>query len=171
MYMAMAATIGFVWRIKVAHAMAAAAAPIGAALTFLALVTGSIWGKPMRGTWWAWDVRVTTELVLLFMYIGYMALRSAMEDVARADRASAVLAIVGSVNVPVVKYSVVWWNSLHQGSTVLNFGKPAMDRSMLWPFYVAMLGIVLYIGGVVCVRLRAEILRRERHANWLSEAV
>jgi heme exporter protein C len=169
MIMATAAAIGLIWRMKVAYAAAAAAAPIGAAFTLLALITGSIWGRPMWGTWWVWDVRVTTELVLLFFYMGYMLLAGAIHDIARADRTTALLAIVGSVNVPIVKYSVVWWNSLHQGSTVLKFGRPAMDRSMLWPFYVVMLGILFYFCGAVCLRLRAEILRRERRAQWVDD--
>jgi heme exporter protein C len=169
MVMAVAAAVGLIWHMKVAHAVAAAAAPIGAAFTVIALVTGAIWGKPMWGTWWAWDVRVVTELVLLFFYIGYILLRNAFDDLARADRVTAVLAIVGSVNVPIVKYSVVWWNSLHQGSTVMKLGMPAMDGSMLWPLLVVMLAVVLYFGGALCLRLRGEILRRERNAQWLSE--
>jgi heme exporter protein C len=171
LFMAIAAAVGLIWRMKVGHAVAAAAAPVGAAFTVLTLVTGSIWGKPMWGTWWAWDVRVTTELILLFFYIGYILLAKAFEDDTRADRTTAVLAIVGSVNVPIVKYSVVWWNSLHQGSTVLKFGRPAMDSSMLWPFYVMMLAILLYFAGVICVRTRAEILRRERRAQWITEVL
>jgi heme exporter protein C len=171
MFMAAAAAVGMIWRMKVGYAAAAAAAPIGAAFTLLALITGSIWGRPMWGTWWAWDVRVTTELVLLFFYAGYILLASAFDDITRADRTTAVLAIVGSVNVPIVKYSVVWWNSLHQGSTVLKFGMPAMDRSMLWPFYVVMLGILLYLCAVVCLRVRAEILRRERRVQWVDDVL
>jgi heme exporter protein C len=154
-----------------ASAAVAAAAPIGAAFTVIALITGSIWGRPMWGTWWVWDVRVTTETVLLFFYMGYMLLAASFDDLGRADRTTAVLAIVGSVNVPIVKYSVVWWNSLHQGSTVLKFGRPAMDPSMLWPFYVAMIATLLYFGAVLCVRLRSEILRRDRRAQWVSEVL
>jgi len=171
MFMATSAAVGLIWRIKVGYAAAAAAAPIGAAFTVIALVTGSIWGRPMWGTWWVWDVRVTTEIVLLFFYMGYMLLAGSFDDLGRADRTTAVLAIVGSVNVPIVKYSVVWWNSLHQGSTVLNFGRPAMDTSMLWPFYVAMIATLLYFGAVLCVRLRSEILRRDRRAQWVSEVL
>jgi heme exporter protein C len=170
-FMATAAAVGLIWNMRVAYAAAAAAAPIGAAFTLLALITGSIWGRPMWGTWWVWDVRVTTETITLFFYLGYLLLGRAIEDVARSDRATALLAIVGSVNVPIVKYSVVWWNSLHQGSTVLKFGKPGMHSSMLWPFYVAMLGALLYVAGVLCLRLRAEILRRERRAHWVAQVV
>jgi len=171
MFLAVAAAVGLIWRMKVAYAVAAAAAPIGTVFTVLALITGSIWGRPMWGTWWVWDVRVTTETIMLFFYIGYLSLAASFEDVSRADRAAALLAIVGSINVPIVKYSVVWWNSLHQGATVLKFGSPTMDRSMLWPFYVAMLGILLYFAGVLCIRIRAEILRRDRHAAWVAEVL
>jgi heme exporter protein C len=168
-FVAASAAVGLIWRMKVGHAVAAAAAPIGATFTVLALITGSIWGRPMWGTWWAWDVRVTTETVLLFFYLGYLLLARSFDDVSRSDRTTAILAIVGSVNVPIVKYSVVWWNSLHQGSTVLKFGTPAMHSSMLWPFYVAMIAIVLFIGAALCLRVRAEILRRDRRAQWVAE--
>jgi len=118
MIMAVAGGIGLIWRMKLAHAVAAAVAPLGAAFTFLALVTGSVWGKPMWGTWWEWgDPRLTSELILLFLYFGYMALRSSIDDVAKADKASAVLALVGAVNVPIIHFSVEWWSSLHQGPT------------------------------------------------------
>src|SRR5271167_467438 len=117
--MAAASAVALIWRIKVGHAVAAASAPIGASFTLAALVTGSLWGRPMWGTFWAWDPRLTSELLLLFLYFGYIGLRTAIEDTARADRASAVLAIVGVVNVPVIYYSVLWWNSLHQAPSVM----------------------------------------------------
>jgi heme exporter protein C len=167
--MAVAASIGVIWRIKLAHAVAAACAPIGAWFTVLALVTGSIWGKPMWGTWWEWDPRLTSELILLFLYLGYMALRASFDDVQRADRASAILAIVGVVNVPIVKYSVVWWNSLHQGPSISLLKKSAIDGSMVWPLLLLLLAFVLYFGAVLCTRVRAEILRRERNTAWLSQ--
>ena len=114
--MAVSAGIGLIWRMKLAHAVAAAAAPLGAWFTFLALATGSIWGRPMWGTWWEWgDPRLTSELIMLFLYFGYMALRAAIDDTAKADRASAVLALVGAVNIPIIHFSVEWWSSLHQG--------------------------------------------------------
>jgi len=167
--MAIAAAIGLIWRMKLAHAFAAACAPVGAWFTALTLVTGSIYGKPMWGTWWAWDPRLTSELILLFLYLGYLALRASFEDTQRADRASAILAIVGVVNVPIVKYSVVWWNSLHQGPSISKLGAPSIDPSMLWPLLVMMAGFVLYFAAVMCDRIRGEILRRERNASWLSE--
>ena len=169
--LAVAAAVGLVWRIKLAHAAAAAAAPVGASFTFLALATGSIWGKPMWGTWWVWDARLTSELILLFLYLGYMALRSAYEDLQRADRASAVLAIVGIVNLPIIHYSVYWWNSLHQGATVMKVGKPSMPAEMLVPLLVMMLAFQLLYFALLCVRVRAEILNRERRADWLREVV
>lgn len=169
--MAVSAAIGLIWRIKVSHAVAASCAPIGASFTFCTLVTGSLWGQPMWGTYWEWDPRLTSELILLFLYLGYMGLRSAMEDVQRADRASAVLAIVGIVNVPIIHYSVTWWNSLHQAPSVMRFDKPAMPASMLIPLLMMMLGFTLFFIAVLLIRLRGEVLSRERTANWIREAV
>lgn len=169
--MAVAAGVGVIWRIKLAHAVAAACAPIGAWFTVATLVTGSIYGKPMWGTWWEWDPRLTSELILLFLYLGYMALRASFDDTQRADRASAILAIVGVVNVPIVKYSVVWWNSLHQGPSISKLAAPSIEGSMLWPLLIMMLAFILYFGAVLCDRLRGEILRRERNASWLSESL
>jgi heme exporter protein C len=165
--MAIAAGIGLIWRMKLAHAVAAASAPIGAWFTFCALATGSLWGKPMWGTWWVWDARLTSELILLFLYLGYIALRSSIDDPQRADRASAVLALVGVINLPIIHYSVVWWNSLHQGSTMFNPG--AMSIEMKWPALAMLFGFMLYYGAVLFVRLRAEVIRRERNAAWLRE--
>ncbi len=161
------AAIGLVWRIKLAHAVAAAAAPIGASFTVLALATGAIWGKPTWGTWWVWDARLTSELILLFLYAGVMALRASIDDRDRADRASAVLAIVGVVNLPIIHYSVYWWNTLHQPSTLTKIAKPSMAGEMLWPLLVMLLAFTLFFGAVLLVRLRAEILLRERNASWL----
>jgi heme exporter protein C len=169
--MAVAAAVGIIWRIKLAHAVAAACAPIGAWFTFACLVTGSIYGRPMWGTWWEWDPRLTSELILLFLYLGYMALRASFDDTQRADRASAILAIVGVVNVPIVKYSVVWWNSLHQGPSISKLAAPSIEGSMLWPLLVMLLAFALYFGAVLCDRLRGEILRRERNASWLTESL
>ena len=166
--MAIAAAVGLVWRIKLAHAVAAASAPVGASFTFLALATGAIWGKPMWGTWWVWDARLTSELILLFLYAGVMALRASIDDRDRADRAAAVLALVGVVNLPIIHYSVYWWNTLHQPATITKLGKPSMAGDMLWPLLAMLLGFTLYYGAVLLVRLRAEILKRERDAAWLT---
>lgn len=167
--MAIAAAIGLIWRMKLAHAVAAASAPIGAWFTFCALATGSIWGKPMWGTWWVWDARLTSELILLFLYLGYVGLRSSFDDLQRADRASAVLAVIGIVNLPIIHYSVVWWNSIHQGSTLLTPG--AMPISMKWPALCMLVGFALFYGAVLFVRLRGEVVRRERTASWLREVL
>jgi heme exporter protein C len=169
--MAVAAAVGIIWRIKLAHALAAACAPVGAWFTALALATGSIYGKPMWGTWWEWDPRLTSELIQLFLYLGYMALRASFDDTQRADRASAILAIVGVVNVPIVKYSVVWWNSLHQGPTISKIDQPSITLSMAWPLYLMVLGFMLYFAAVLCDRVRSEILKRERNASWLGEVL
>ena len=167
--MAVAAAIGLIWRIKLAHAVAAASAPVGAWFTFVALITGAVWGKPMWGTWWVWDARLTSELILLFLYVGLIALRASIDDRDRADRASAVLAIVGVVNLPIIHYSVYWWNTLHQGATITKLGKPSITGEMLWPLLTMMVAFTLYYGGVLMLRLRAEILRRERDASWLQK--
>src|ERR1700759_1537396 len=125
--MAVASAVALIWRIKVGHAVAAASVPIGASFTLMTLVTGSLWGKPMWGTYWAWDPRLTSELILLFLFFGVMSLRPAFDDAGRGDRAAAMLAIVGVVNVPIVHYWVVWWNSLHQGATIAKIGKPSIE--------------------------------------------
>ena len=171
MVMATASAVALIWRIKVGHAVAAASAPIGASFALLALVTGSLWGRPMWGTYWAWDPRLTSELILLFIYVGVMSLRSAFEDPARGDRAAALLAVVGVVNVPIVHFSVVWWNSLHQGATIVKLGAPSMPGSMLWPLLSMGLGFMLFYGAVLCTRVQAEVLNRERQAAWVREAI
>jgi heme exporter protein C len=169
--MAVSAAIGLIWRIKLAHAVAASCAPIGASFTFAALATGALWGQPMWGTWWVWDARLTSELILLFLYLGYIALRSSIEDVQRADRASAVLAIIGLINVPIIHYSVVWWNTLHQAPSVTRMGAPTISTSMLVPLLMMILGFTLYFVAVLLIRVRGEVLRRERNAFWIQETL
>jgi heme exporter protein C len=169
--MAGASAVGLIWRMNVAHAVAASCATVGAWFTVVALVTGSLWGRPMWGTYWAWDPRLTSELVLLFLYLGYQGLRSAIDDTARADRACAVLALVGVINLPIIHYSVDWWNSLHQGHTVLKFGKASMPSSMLVPLLLMMLAFTLYFAAILLVRARGEVLRRERSARWITETI
>jgi heme exporter protein C len=169
--MATSAAVGLIWRMNVAHAVAASCAPIGASFTALALVTGMIWGRPMWGTYWEWDPRLTSELLLLFLYLGYMGLRNAIDDLWRADRASAVLAIVGVVNVPIIHYSVIWWNSLHQAPSVMKFGKPTMVASMLVPLLLMLAGFTLYFVALLLTRARGEVLRRERTARWIEQAL
>ena len=169
--MAVSAAVGLIWRMPVAHAVSAACPVIGASFTFVALVTGSLWGRPMWGTFWEWDPRLTSELLLLFLYLGYMWIRSAIEDTARADRASAVLAIVGVVNVPIIHYSVLWWNSLHQAPSVMKPGRPTMPASMLVPLLMMLLGFTLYFAALLLVRARGELLRRERSTRWVAEVI
>lgn len=172
MMMAIGGAIGLIWKMKLAHAVGAAAAPLGAAFTFLALATGSIWGKPMWGTWWEWqDPRMVSELFLLFLYFGYIALRSAIDDTAKADKACAVLALVGVVNVVIVHYSVEWWSSLHQGQTLLAEGGPAMGKDKLYPLLAMILGFTLLYGAMLARRIRAEVLYRERRTRWVRELV
>jgi len=172
MTMAISAAIGLIWRIKLSHAVAAAAAPLGAWFTFLALATGSIWGRPMWGTWWEWgDPRLTSELIMLFVYFGYMALRAAIDDTTKADKASAVLALVGAVNVPIIHFSVEWWSSLHQGATLLRKDGPAMDASMLYPLLAMILAFTFLFGALLMRRIRTEVLYRERRTRWVKEMV
>jgi heme exporter protein C len=169
--MASAAAVGLIWRMKVAHAVAASCAGIGASFTAASLATGMLWGEPMWGTWWVWDPRLVAQLVLLFLFLGYIGLRSAIDDLGRADRASAVLAIVGVVNLPVIRYSVEWWNSIHQTPSVMKMDRPSMPMDMLAPLLMMLLGFTLFFVAVLLVRLRAEVLRRERGAAWVKEAV
>jgi len=167
--MAGAGAVGLIWRIKLADVVAAASAPIGASFTFLALVTGSLWGKPMWGAWWVWDARLTSELMLLFLYLGVIALRSAIEERQNAARASAVLALVGVVNIPIIHYSVMWWNTLHQGPTVTKLGAPSIHLDMLIPLLVMALAFKLFYVVVVLLRARCEVLDRERDSAWAQE--
>jgi heme exporter protein C len=168
--MAVAAGIGYVWRIKLAHAVAVSAAPIGAWFTFCALVTGALWGRPTWGTYWQWgDPRIMSEALLLFLFLGYLALRGAFDDRDKADRVTAILAVVGVVNVPIIHFSVEWWNSLHQTSTLLAEGGPAMTTDMLVPFLIMFLGFTLMFYWLLLRRLQAEIVEREGQARWLRE--
>lgn len=158
--MALAGGIGLIWRIKVAAMVARSCAPVGAAFAFLALVTGSLWGKPMWGTWWIWDARLTSELILLFLYLGYIGLQEAIEDWDIAARAGAVLALVGLVNIPIIHYSVEWWYTLHQGATLFKLGKPSIDPAMLWPLLVMMAAYGVLAMTVVAMGTRNEVLER-----------
>jgi heme exporter protein C len=167
--MATSGAIGLIWRIKLADVVAASSAPIGASFTFLALATGSLWGKPMWGTWWVWDARLTSELILLFLYLGFIALQSAIEDKRNAARASAVLALVGVVNIPIIHYSVEWWNTLHQGPTVTKFDKPSIHLSMLVPLLLMAIAFKLYYLMTVLMRARCEVLERERNSSWARD--
>lgn len=169
MSMAVAAFIGLVWQIKAADWAAASIALIGAVITFIALFTGSAWGKPMWGTWWVWDARLTSELVLLFLYLGVISLYASFEDKVLAARAAGILAIVGVINVPIIKYSVEWWSSLHQGDTIKITEKSAMPNDMLIPLLINILGFGLMIGALTLVRFRAEILARNGMRPWVRK--
>jgi len=167
--MAVAGIIGLVWRMKMAEVVLISSAPIGAAFTFLALVTGSLWGKPMWGTWWVWDGRLTSELILLFLYLGVIALHNAIEDRQTAARAVAILAIVGVVNVPIIHYSVEWWSTLHQGPTVTKLDRPSIHIDMLIPLLVMAVAFKLYYVTALLIRSRVELLERERNSKWVRE--
>ena len=169
--MAIAAFTSLVWQFKLADASAAALAPVGAIFTAIALITGSAWGKPMWGTWWIWDARLTSELILLFLYLGVIALHNAFEDKALAGKAAGILTLVGVINLPIIKYSVEWWNTLHQGATVIKLGKPSMSIDMLWPFIICFLGFSLLVATIVCIRFRSEILIRNSVRPWVKAVV
>ncbi|MCB2101490.1 MAG: heme ABC transporter permease [Rhodobacterales bacterium] len=156
--MAIAAAIGMIWKHPLADLTAKASAPVGAAFCFLALFTGSLWGKPMWGTYWVWDARLTSMLVLFFLYLGYMALINAFDDPERGIRAASILVLVGAINVPIIKFSVDWWNTLHQPASVVKMGGPSIDPSMLWPLLLMALGFTTYYIWVILVRIHTEIL-------------
>jgi heme exporter protein CcmC len=159
--MAIAAACGLVWKHPLADLFTKAAAPVGAGFTFICLVTGSLWGAPMWGTWWVWDARLTSVLILFFLYLGHMALVNAFDDPQRGLRAGNVLLLVGIVNVPIIKFSVEWWNTLHQPASVIRMGGPTIDGSMLVPLLVMALGFTSYFVTVVLLRLRTEIVQRK----------
>jgi len=169
MVMAFCGVVILVWRMKLAEVVLISSAAIGASFTFLALATGSLWGKPMWGTWWVWDARLTSELILLFLYLGVIGLHGAIEDKRIASRAVAILAIVGVVNIPIIHYSVEWWNSLHQGPTVTKFDKPSIHWSMLLPLLLMALAFQVYYVLALFQRCRAELLLRERNSKWVQE--
>jgi len=169
--MAVAALVTLVWRMKLADVFVKSAAPVGALLTFLALFTGAVWGKPTWGTWWIWDARLTSMLILLFLYFGAIALGSAIADEKSSARAVAVLVLVGVVNIPIIKYSVEWWNTLHQPATFKLTEKPSMPADMWVPLLMAVLGLYLLFGWLACLRMQTEILVREGRTRWVKELV
>jgi heme exporter protein C len=169
--MAINAFIALVWRIKLSEQLAMNCAPIGAAFTAITLLTGAIWGKPMWGTWWTWDARLTSELVLLFLYLGVMGLYAAIEDRRAAARAASFLALIGFVNVPIVHFSVDWWNTLHQGATIRLFGKSAMDPSMVAPLIALAFGTKLWFTASLLARTRVAIAEAERGKDWVKRAL
>jgi heme exporter protein C len=168
--MAVAGGVALIWKLKLAEIVSRACAPLGASFTFLALVTGSIWGKPMWGTWWVWDARLTSVLVLFIMYLGLIALQETIEDPARAAKAAAVLTLVGVVNIPVIKFSVDWWNTLHQPSSVFRMGGSSIDMSMLVPLLIMAVAFSLLFVIVHLMAMRNEILRRRIRTMRMIEA-
>jgi heme exporter protein C len=161
---AVAALGTLIWRHPLADVAAKAAAPIGATFCLIALVTGSLWGKPMWGTYWVWDARLTSMLVLFLLYLGLIALMQAIDEPGRAGRAAAILALVGAVNIPIIKFSVDWWNTLHQPASIVRLGGPSIDPSMLWPLLVMAVAFTLMFVLLHLIAMRAEILRRRVHA-------
>ncbi len=169
--MAFWAGVGLVLNTRLSSMMAQALAPTGAMFALLSLLTGALWGKPMWGAWWVWDARLTSELILLFLYLGFIALYSSIEDPSRADRASAVLALVGAVNVPIIYFSVKWWSTLHQGASVSLTRSPSMAVTMLWGMGIMVLAFWAYAIAVALARVRCIILEREARAEWVKYAV
>lgn len=160
--MAIVSAIGLIWKFKLAPVFTAASAPLGAAFTVLTLITGSIWGKPMWGTWWVWDARLTSELILLFLYLGFIALQSAIPDSKSRDQAGAVLLIVGVVNIPIIHYSVEWWNTLHQPASIMKLDTPSVHPSMLYPLLLMAVAFKLFYGAALLLAMQCELLQRER---------
>lgn len=172
MVMATSGAIALAWKTKLSEILASACAPIGASFALIALVTGSLWGKPMWGTYWVWDARLTSELILFFLYVGFIALESAIDEPRRAARATAVLALVGVVNIPIIHFSVEWWNTLHQPASISSaskVGAPSIHPSMLAPLLIMFVACKLYFATVVLMRMRSIVLIRERHTRWITE--
>lgn len=156
------------WRVKLADIVASASASLGATFTLIALVTGAFWGKPMWGTWWIWDARLTSELILFFLYLGYLGLRSAISDQHRSAKAGAVLALLGMIDVPIIHFSVEWWATLHQGPSLSRFARPSIANEMLYPLLAMIVGFGLFYGTVLAVRVRTLILMREQRTLWVK---
>jgi heme exporter protein C len=167
---AVASAMALIWKHPLADISARASAPVGAAFTFVCLVTGSLWGKPMWGTWWVWDARLTSMLLLLFLYLGHMALSNAFDDEERGAKAAAVLALVGVINVPVIKFSVDWWNTLHQPASVVKMDGPAIHPSMLWPLLLMAAGYLTFYLTILVLRMRSEIAERKIRVMRLNQA-
>lgn len=169
--MAISAILLLVFRLKIAAICMSASARIGVWFTFLALVTGSIWGKPMWGTWWIWDARLTSVLVLFFLYLGFLALQSVISDQQSRDRAGAIIAIVGVINLPIIHYSVIWWNTLHQGPSISKFARPSIAPEMLYPLLAMIAAFFLFYAVMLLLRMRNQILLREIKSAWVKEVL
>ena len=170
-YMVLAAFAALVWRLKIAEIGIRAAAPIGFCFTAIALVTGSIWGKPMWGTWWVWDARLTSELILLLIYGGIIGISNSMEDIRIGSRSAAVVTLIGAINIPIIHYSVEWWATLHQGPTVSKFDNPSIEITMLIPLIIMTIGFIAYFIYVLMIRMQSEIIRYERNSGWIRKEI
>ncbi len=169
--MAISALMTLVFRMKVAAVCMSSSAKIGVWFTALALITGSIWGKPMWGTWWIWDARLTSVLILFFLYLGFIALESAITDPYHRDRACAIIALVGFINIPIIHYSVDWWNTLHQGASISKFAKPSIAPAMLYPLLAMIVAFFLFYGILLILRMRTQLLERDAKSQWVREVI
>lgn len=163
--------IYLVWKLKVADVIAEVSAPFGAGLTVLALISGSLWGKPMWGTWWIWDARLSSELILLFLYLGYMGLRSAIAEQKTRASLSAILAVIGLIDIPIIHFSVEWWHTLHQGASITKFAKPSIDIAMLYPLLSVTIALYMLYATILCMNSRAVIIWRERKTKWVKDLI
>jgi heme exporter protein C len=169
--MAISGAVGLIWKIKLSYMVMHSAAPLGAALTFVALFTGAVWGKPTWGTYWVWDARITSMLILLFLYLGVLALRHAYTSIESANKSSAILSLVGMVNIPIIYKSVDWWQTLHQPATIKLTGAPSMHPDMFAPLLVMIVGFYCFYALVLILNTRTQLLERERKASWVKELV
>lgn len=169
--MAAAAFIGMVWQWRNAFSIMIALAPIGAVITFISLMSGSLWGKPTWGTYWFWDARLTSQLILLFLYIGILVLYSSFEDKQQGSKAAAIMAMVGVINLPIIKYSVEWWNSIHQSASISKLDKPSMPAEMYIPLFVSILGLLSFIAFVGLIRVKNELIKRDAHRPWVKQQI
>jgi heme exporter protein C len=169
--MAVFAFIALVWRIRIVEVLAMCSAPVGAAFTMVALASGSLWGRPTWGTYWVWDARLTSELVLLFLYLGVIGLYNAIDEPRKAARAACLLAIVGAVNLPIIHFSVKWWNTLHQGNSISVTGGSSIDPSMLWPLLIMAVAVKFYYGANLLTRARVRLLEQDKRKGWVRQVV
>lgn len=170
-WMGFLAVLLLIWRIKIAGLLLGMAAEVGCIMTFIALATGSIWGKPMWGAWWVWDARLTSELILLFLYFGILVTKNSFRNHEQSDKIAAILTLVGLIDLPIIHYSVYWWNTLHQGSTFLVLSKPTIALSMLYPLLFTLIGFTGYCIWCVLYKARNELLRRECRQQWIKELI
>jgi heme exporter protein C len=169
--MAIMGFIALVWRIRIMEILAMCSAPVGAAFTMIALASGSLWGRPTWGTYWVWDARLTSELVLLFLYLGVIGLYNAIDEPRKAARAACLLALVGAVNLPIIHYSVKWWNTLHQGSSISITGESNIDPSMLWPLLIMAIAVKFYYGANLLTRARVKLLEQDKRKGWVRNVI